>query len=161
MASKVILTVVIRVNETQDAAGSRKNSFTKYTHNKDIKESDTINKGLCWRIKSATIISWNRIAATKDCSRLQFTHTFRQHSDIVGWATFVFGEVGVAFSEIREGDDACWGEVMTMTPVGDVDETLYMRCCVGYCVGAVKRFVSFLSVFSLIKWATLFCLING
>ena len=35
-------------------------------------------------------------------------------------STFVFGEVGVACLEIREGDDTCWGEVMTMTPVCDV-----------------------------------------
>ncbi|EMS54375.1 hypothetical protein TRIUR3_22298 [Triticum urartu] len=50
-----------------------------------------------------------------------------RHSTVWVGLTFVFGEVGVAFSEIREGDGACWGEVMTMTPVCDVDETLYVR----------------------------------
>ena len=43
-------------------------------------------------------------------------------------STFVFGEVRVAYSETREGNEACWGEVMTMTPMCDVDETLYVRC---------------------------------
>ena len=33
-----------------------------------------------------------------------------------GWVEVVFGKVGVACSETREGDDACWGEVMAMTP---------------------------------------------
>lgn len=44
---------------------------------------------------------------------------------------FVFGEVGVACSEIREDDDTYWGEVMTMTPMCDLGEALYVRCCVG------------------------------
>ena len=41
---------------------------------------------------------------------------------------FIFNEVGVAFSEIREVDDACWGEAMTMKPVCNLNETLYVRC---------------------------------
>ena len=63
-------------------------------------------------------------------------------------STFVFGEVGVACSEIREGDDACWGEVMAMTSVCDVDETLYVRC-VWYYVCAAQRFVTVFARFSV------------
>lgn len=42
-------------------------------------------------------------------------------------STSVFREVEVACSVIRDGDDACWGEVMTMTSVCYVDETFYIN----------------------------------
>ena len=73
-------------------------------------------------------------------------------------STFVFGEVGVAFSEIREGDEACWGEVMTMTPVCDVDETLYVRCVV--LSVPLRGLWRFSPDFAFINWATLFYFIN-
>ena len=43
---------------------------------------------------------------------------------------FIFGEVGVACSEFREGDEVCWGEVMTMTLGCDLDKILYVEMCV-------------------------------
>lgn len=55
---------------------------------------------------------------------------------------FVFAEVGVASLEFSKGDDASWGQMMTMTPVCDLGEALYVELCVGYYMSAAQRFVT-------------------